>query len=402
MKLDKFDVLQLAEIDACTKCGNCLDLCTAVLGSDDVSIAPSKKIKLLKKFAGTKFGFLSRILKKEITEEDIKDLARAAYACTMCSRCELDCHIGIKLQDVWLKLREVLVEEGKHPEALGMLRDRLVKAKNVSFDTNEGRVDWIDKVPDIPEDRYVRQKMDIVYFVGCVSSFSPRVFKLPRAVVQIFRKADLDFGVLGEEEWCCGFPLLTSGFKDDFVDFARHNIETVSKTGAKALVTSCPSCYHMWKHVYSQIQPEIKIDFEVLHLVQYLARLIKEKKLKLNPLDKKVTYHDPCDLGRNSGIYDEPREIIKAIPGIEFVELENSRERALCCGGGGNVEAADPKLVQDIARIKAEEIIGTGADIVVTSCQQCVRTMLNALKREKSKIKVKDISELVLMSLESK
>lgn len=398
--MEKFNTLQLAEIDACTKCGNCLDLCTAVLGSDDVSIAPSKKIKLLKKFAGTRFGLLSRILKKKISEEDINDLARAAYACTMCSRCELDCHVGIKLQDIWLKLRQVLAEEGKHPEALQMLKERLIKARNVSFDTNEGRVDWIDKVPDIPKDRYVGKKADVIYFVGCVSSFSPRVFKLPRAVVQVFQKADIDFGLMGDEEWCCGFPLLSSGFSDDFIDFARHNIERVSSTGAKALVTSCPSCYHMWKHTYTRIDPPLKMDFEVLHLVQYFARLIKEGRLKLNPIEKKITYHDPCDLGRNSGIYDEPREIITSIPGVEFVELKNWGQKALCCGGGGNVEAADPKLVQDIARIKAKEIIDTGADIVVSSCQQCVRTMLNSLKKEKSKIKVKDISELLLMSLD--
>ncbi len=400
MKLEKFNVLQLAEIDACTKCGNCMDLCTAVLGSDDVSIAPSKKVKLLKKFAGTQFGLLSKILKKEIKQEEVQDLARAAYACTMCARCELDCHIGIKLQDIWVKLREVLAEEGKHPKALDMLRERLLKAKNVSFDTNEGRVDWINKVPNIPQDRYVKTKMDVAFFVGCVSSFSPRVFKLPRSVVQIFQHADIDFGVLGDEEWCCGFPLLTSGFKDDFLEFAKHNVETVAATGAKVLVTSCPSCYHMWTHIYSQIQPSVEMDFEVLHLVQYLDRLIKEEKIRLKPLDKKITYHDPCDLGRSSGIYEEPREIIKSIPGAEFVELENSRERALCCGGGGNVEAADPKLVQDIAKIKAEEVIKTGADIVVSACQQCARTMLNALKKEKSKIKVKDISELVLMCLQ--
>ena len=400
MKLDKFNVLQLAEIDACTKCGNCMDLCTAVLGSDDESIAPSKKVKLLKKMAGTQFGFWSKILNKKISEEDMQDLAKAAYACTMCSRCELDCHIGIKLQDLWVKLREAMVEEGQHPEALQMMRDRLMKSRNVSFDTNEGRADWIDKVTGLPEDRYVKPKMDVAYFVGCVSSFSPRVFKLPRSVVQIFQHAGIDFGVLGEKEWCCGFPLLTSGFSEDFVEFARHNVETVANTGAKVLVTSCPSCYHMWKHTYKLIKPEIKMDFEVMHLVQYLNRLIKEGRLKLNPLNIKVTYHDPCDLGRNSGIYDEPREIIGSIPGVEFVELENNRERALCCGGGGNVEAADPELVQSIAKIKAAEIMDTGADIVVTACQQCVRTIINALKAEKSKIKVKDISELVLMSLE--
>ncbi len=400
MKLDKLTVRQLAEIDACTRCGNCLDLCSAYTGSGDVSISPKKKMEKLKGMVDSRYGILSKIFgKKEISRKDIAAISKAAYECTMCSRCEVDCHIGINLQDLWLKLREILVEEGSYPEALDMLRDRIQKGKNVSFDTNEGRVNWIAPVQDIPEDRYVKEKADVIYFVGCVSSFSPRVFKIPRSIVQILKSADVDFALLGDEEWCCGFPLLTSGFKQDFLDFAKHNIERINNTGAKYLVTSCPSCFHMWKHTYREAGNDTEMNFEVLHTVEYLYRLAKEKALKLNPLEFTVTYHDPCDLGRNSGIYDDPRNLIKMIPGVKFVELENSKDRTTCCGGGGNVEAVDNQLAAGIARIKAQEIIKTGADIAVTSCQQCVRTILQALKKEGAKIKAMDISELVLMSI---
>ncbi|MBM3709757.1 MAG: (Fe-S)-binding protein, partial [Actinobacteria bacterium] len=237
--------------------------------------------------------------------------------------------------------------------------------------------------------------------VGCVSSFSPRVFKIPRAVVKILQAADVDFALLGDEEWCCGFPLLTSGFKKDFLEFAEHNIQKVNSTGAKYLITSCPSCYYMWEHLYSRLSPEIKMNFEVMHEVQYIYRLVKEKKLKLNPLDLKVTYHDPCDLGRNSKIFDEPRNLIKSIPGVQFIELENTREYAACCGGGGNVEAVDARLSEGIAKIRAEEIMNSGAALVATACQQCVRTIMQALKKESSKIKVMDISELVLTSIQN-
>jgi heterodisulfide reductase subunit D len=141
------------------------------------------------------------------------------------------------------------------------------------------------------------------------------------------------------------------------------------------------------------------MEFKVLHAVQYLNMLVQEGKIKLNRIDKKVTYHDPCDLGRNSGIYDEPRRLIKAIPGVEFVELENRGKYATCCGGGGNVESIDAELSSNIAAIKAKEIINAGADVVVTSCQQCVRTIAAALKKEKSKIKAIDLTQFILESM---
>ena len=401
MKLDKFTVKQLAEIDACTRCGNCLDLCPAYAGSGDVAISPKKKMEVLKRLVDTEYGIFQKIFKrKKISEKDIEKISKAAFECTMCSRCEQECFINIKLQDIWLRLREILIEEGKYPEVLDMLREKLLKAHNISFDTNEGRINWINQIAQLPEDKYIKEKAEVIYFVGCVSSFSPRVFKIPRSVVQILKAASIDFGLLGDEEWCCGFPLLTSGFREDFVEFARHNIEKVNKTGAKYLITSCPSCYHMWKHIYPEIHSEFKMEFEVLHVVQYFYKLAKEGKFKLNPVNQKVTYHDPCDLGRNSGIYEEPRNLIKMIPGIEFIELENNRNLSTCCGGGGNVEAVNVQLSENIAKIRAHEIMDSGADVVASSCQQCVRTIAGALKKEKSKIKAMDISELLLESIE--
>jgi heterodisulfide reductase subunit D len=399
MRLDKLTVKQIAEIDSCTKCGNCLDLCSAVQGSGQTDISPAKKIKMLKGAISNEYGLLSKLFKRKISEKDIEKISKAAFACTMCARCEVNCHIDIKLQDMWLKLRDILVSEGKYPQVLDSVKERLLKARNVSFDTNEGRADWVRQMPNIPEDLFVKEKMDVAYFVGCVSSFSPRVFKIPRAIIQLLASAKVDFGLLGDEEWCCGFPLLTSGFSSEFLEFAEHNIEAINKSKAKYLITSCPSCYHMWHNTYAKIKPGIRMDFEVLHAVQYFNMLIKEGRLDLKEVNKKVTYHDPCDLGRNSKVYEEPREIIKAIPGVEFIELPSSREYATCCGGGGNVESIDVELSESIAKIKAQEIIDSQAEIIVTACQQCVRTIMNALKKQRSKIKVMDIAELLLMSI---
>jgi len=399
MDIKKLTNKQLLNLQACTRCGECTDSCTAYSAREDLDISPAKKIELLKKRVRNNSLLGKLFLSYDLDEEKLQALAKGAYDCTLCSKCETTCPVNIDLQKMWISLRELLAEEGRAPEELESLKERLKKSRNLSFDSNEGRADWINQLVELPADRYVRDKAEVIYFVGCVSSFSPRVFKIPRSIVQIFRSAEVDFGLLGDEEWCCGYPLLTSGFKKDFYEFAKHNIEKVNSTGAKYLVTSCPSCYHMWTHIYKEALEDIKMDFEVMHVVQYLNTIIGEKKLDLKPLEAKVTYHDPCDLGRNSGIYEEPRNIIRAIPGVDFIELEKNRDKATCCGGGGNLEASDVELAAGIAAIRAEEIIKTGADIIATACQQCVRTIALALKKKKSKIKVMDITELVLKSL---
>jgi len=401
MSTEKFSVKQILNMEACTRCGECTELCSAYMGSKDLKLSPPKKIELLKKRIWNKSIFGKLLGKKDLSEKEMEELLRSAYSCTLCSRCEVNCPINIDLKDMWISLRENMVSEERAPEQLELLRERLMKAKNISFDTNEGRTDWIKPVPEVPENMYIKKSAKVIYFVGCVSSFSPRTFKIPRSIVQILQSAEVDFGLLGDDEWCCGFPLMSSGFAKDFEEFAVHNIKKVNNTGARILVTACPSCYHMWSHIYPGAVKDIKMNFKVLHMVQYLYMLAKDGKIKLNPVESKVTYHDPCDLGRNSGIYDEPRDLIKMIPGVEFVELENNKEYATCCGGGGNVESIDTELSSNIASIKAKEIIATGADIVITACQQCVRTIATGLKKEKSRIKAVDLSQLVLDSIKA-
>jgi Fe-S oxidoreductase len=278
----------------------------------------------------------------------------------------------------------------------------LDEAYNVTFDTNEGRIDWTKQIPDTSPEDFLKDKAEVLYFVGCVSSFSPRTFSIPRAIVQVFSEAEIDFALLGDEEWCCGFPLLSSGMKSEAKKLADHNIKEVKKRGAKILITSCPSCYHTWKHIYGEISSE-KIDFEIMHVSQYILKLIEKGKIKLKKLEKKVAYHDPCDLGRNSEVYDEPREVIESIPGIEFIELAANKNLANCCGGGGNLESLDAGLSGKIAESRAREIIDADVDVLVSACQQCERTLAAALKKlkkeAKRKIKVWDISELVLASI---
>jgi heterodisulfide reductase subunit D len=211
--------------------------------------------------------------------------------------------------------------------------------------------------------------------------------------VQILDKGGVDFTILAGEEWCCGFPFIGAGMAKELEGLKAHNLDKVKEVGAQTVVFSCPSCYRTWNEFYDT-------DVELLHSSHLLERLIKENKLPLKELPVTVTYHDPCDLGRNSGVYEPPREVLKMIPGLTLVELEHNRENAICCGGGGNVEMVDPELSAKIAQKKIDEIQNTGADIVVTSCQQCVRTISTRARKQGIKLKVMDVTEIVLMAME--
>jgi Fe-S oxidoreductase len=375
----------------CSRCGNCMSYCPVYKNTNDEGVSPRGKLSLIEAVSQNKLDFTDKVSDK-------------IYTCTMCNYCDSECPSGVKVSELFEEMRQDLIDKEKYPQALDFLKRRLDEAYNVTFDTNEGRIDWTKQIPDSQPEDFLKDKAEVIYFVGCVSSFSPRTFKIPRSIVQVFNEAGVDFGLLGDEEWCCGFPLLSSGMKSEVKKLADHNIREVKKRGAKTLITSCPSCYHTWKHEYGKISSE-NIDFEIVHVSQYILNLIEGGKIKLKKFEKRVAYHDPCDLGRNSEVYDEPRKVIESIPGVEFIELSANRNLANCCGGGGNLESLDSDLSARIAESRAREILDADVDILVSACQQCERTLAAALKKlkkeTKRKIKVFDIGELVLASIQA-
>jgi heterodisulfide reductase subunit D len=253
----------------------------------------------------------------------------------------------------------------------------------------------MDFLRNVPEDMYQKEKAQVVYFVGCVAAFFPLVQKIPQAFVQILDKGQVDFTVLGGEEWCCGFPLIQMGMSEKMQKLVEHNQEKVKQVDAKTVVFACPSCFHTWKERY-------KTNAELLHSTQFMERLISEKKIVFNSgFNKTVTYHDPCDLGRNSKVFDPPRNILNAIPGLKLVEMANNRQLCICCGGGGDLEMIDPELSAAIAERKIQEIQDTGAEVVVTSCQQCIRTISGYARKREIDLKVMDITEVVLEAMGS-
>ncbi len=380
---------QLLEIDSCTNCRLCADACPATSAAQDGELSAIWRMDTLKQILKGRAGLFRKFIKSKRTSEDyIKHFSDTSFKCTLCGNCQEVCPVGIRLRDLWVSLRQDMVHSSIYPKKIDMIRENMEETHNVFGEDNEERADWVEDMRNPPDNGYIKDKAEVVYFTGCTASYYPLAQKIPIALAEILDLGRVDFTLLGEEEWCCGFPLLGAGLMDMFETFKNHNIEAIRQKGAKEIVFACPSCYQMWREYYPP-------DFKLTHASQFLANLIKEKRVPLKEMPLKVTYHDPCDLGRGARIFDEPRDVIRSIPGIEFVELPHNREHCLCCGGGGNLEMTDAKLSADIAKTKIDEALSTGADAIITACQQCVRTMTTYARRNKIPIQVMDITELI-------
>jgi len=375
------------ELSACVQCGYCMNVCPTRLGW--LSSTPRGRILMTRQL------FLEN---PRQNEKMAPWYLNRIFQCTLCGRCRIDCSVDIKSRPMFLGLRHFLVKNGLELESLKSLTVITDETHNIAGRPNEQRANWATRVK-LP---YLTTKKtaEFVYFVGCVSSFFPMAQPAARAFVQILDAAGVDLAVIGGEEWCCGFPLMSAGRYEVAEKCLRHNIERLKEMGAKNLVMTCPGCYRVWKDEYLDVLGQ-KHPFNVFHSTELMAGLIESGRIKIKGLEEKVTYHDPCDLGRNGGIFDEPRYIIGKIPGLNFVELEDDREYCTCCGSGGDLLASNQELAMAIARRKVDEILSTGAQTVATACPSCVRAIHMAKTTAKVKLEVLDITELLWKAIGS-
>ena len=389
-----FTIRQLAELDACTQCGECMTWCQAYAESPSDLAPPMARLQDLKRLLKSENSLpvLSRLLgPPKLSGQEIDDLSSDIFRCTLCARCTAACPVRIDLRALWLSAREEMIGRGHYPSKLGQVSAAIAEQHNVVNYPNDERALWVDYMADAPEDCYQRPQAKVVYFVGCIASFSPAAQSIPEAFVQVLTKAGVDFTILGEREHCCGFPLIAAGKRSEAEALIQHNAEMIRHVGATTVVFTCPSCYLTWKSEYRSLLPDVTF----VHSVQFILSLIKEGKIRLKSAGLKVTYHDPCDLGRNAGEFAAPRRILRDMPDGELVEASANRDRSLCCGGGGDLEISDPNLAATMASRSLGAFEATGANVLVTACQQCKRMFQNAKEKSGARIGILDLVELV-------
>lgn len=334
------------------------------------------------------------------TIEPSKELAEAIYSCTTCQACTYFCPAQVKVDEIMEGLRRKLYTAGYTPEPVLGVRDNIFKTGNVYASAKDDRIDiYPSDLKKKIQDGTLKEKAETLLFMGCVPSYLD--MKMIPSLIKPLDKAGVDYTSLATEEGCCGFPLFLMG-ADEFESHAEKVIERIRATGAKELLTPCAGCYKTFKKIYPEIGD---LGLEVYHSVHYLEKLINEGKIKFREdLGKKVTYHDPCDLGRALKVFEEPRNVLKAIPGLELVEMARNRLQARCCGGGGGVLASDPDLAVKMAAERVRDALAVGAEIIVSGCSACkdnLRKGARAIpKEERGKIKIMDITEIVAQNME--
>lgn len=317
------------------------------------------------------------------------------FQCTMCGNCTEHCPQNrqgkLEPDKVILVMRAYFLKNGfSLPQGL---KDQQRTGPHNRLITEK----WVPKLK--AEQGKNKNNYQLAYFPGCtVDSMVSRNYpEIARSFVALLNNSEVEFGVV-RDGWCCGYPQMVSGQNRVFETLARNNLKAMKEIGVRKLVLTCPACYLMFKQVYPEVLGD-DWDVEVVHGVDLLAELIIKGELKLKvPIKKVVTWHDPCELGRKSGIYDPPRQIINSIPGLELREMPRNRENAECCGGGGGVKTSNADLSIRIALDRLREAEETGADELITMCPLCEWNFDDAIKRSSSQLKVNDLTMLVAKS----
>ncbi len=337
---------------ACAQCGYCRPNCTIFNASPWETNSPRCKWNLLQQY-----------LRGEIPMDE--SLADLLYTCTTCKRCDPVCQVNIPIVHHWLNIRPQLVEKEKlELTGLEAVRENVLKSGNFFGIPNHNRGAWMD--PAVTP----QETGEIAYWPGCWASYV--MINMSQNFTRILHKAGVPFVYLGEKETCCGLYFAAGGYAQDFANQVKRNIELLQERGVKTLLCSCPGCFATFKEQYPAVAEMLNIpmEFEVKHITEFLDELIKQNRIQFKERVKAtVTFHDSCHLGRWNGIYEEPRNIIRSIPGIAFVEMEHNRENGLCCGTVAGFNSLD--IAGKIGARRVQEAEATGAQYVVTACAGC-------------------------------
>ena len=376
MKIDPKTFVQDYHLNLCIQCGTCTGGCPVKFRS------PLNMRRLVREtaFSANPFPLFKR---------------PELWACTTCSTCTLRCPAGVKNVDLIMGIRNFLAGKGEVPSTIRDALERTLLQGNPWGRFRDRRADW---TKDLEVKVLGEGTSETLLYVGCAASYDPRVQNVSVALVRIFQKAGIDFGILGKKETCCGNEIRRMGEETLFKKLAKDNTALFKKLGVKRIVTISPHCFNAFKNEYPDL------DLPVHHYTQFMAELIDTGKLKMaKGIETQVTFHDPCFLGKQNKVFDEPRRILAFIPGCDFAEMERSKERSLCCeGGGGRMWAEGGTEGMRNAEIRIKDAVGLGARTLATTCPFCLLTLEDAVKTSglTDQIVVKDIAELVAEAVE--
>lgn len=393
-KIEDFTWKQLMDLDACTSCGRCQDKCPAHLTGK--SLSPKKVILDLKAHLIDESGILSgarqadskntdsALIGDVITEDEL-------WACTTCRACQEACPVFIEHIDKIVDMRRSLVESGLVLESVAQCLESLSLLGNPWKFPQSERTDWAANLP--VKSAAEGPAPEIVYWIGCSGAYDPNGQEIAKAMVCLLNKAGVNYAILGNDEKCCGDPARRLGEEGLFQSLAKENIAVLQKRQATKVLTHCPHCYNTLKNEY----PQLGGEFEVIHHTDFLNELIKHGRLTVKDSEYRVTFHDPCYIGRYNDNYGAPRQVLQAIPKLQLVEMEQNRANALCCGGGGGHMWIENISGTRINYRRFDEADKTSAEMVVTACPFC-KIMLDdacTYKGLSDKVKIKDIAEIV-------
>jgi Fe-S oxidoreductase len=414
------------DMEMCCRCSACKFVpMQRVAGYQFAYVCPSiSRFNFHSYSGGGRLNIGAAMLKNGFNYTD--KLLDIVYNCQMCGACGVSCNYAMDMEvmEPITEFRMKCVEDGKTHPALDKVVTGLRKQGSL-VPAKGKRGAWASglNLKDA-----TKEKVDVLYHVGDLTSYDPNLRKLAKATAKILQKAGVNFGIAGDAETSSGGRAYEMGYKDDFLNQAKKNMALIKQAGVKTVVTSSAHGYHAFKVLYDKFN--LKGNLKVLHISEYIHQLMKDGKLKpRKKIDLAVTYHDPCHLGRlgerwihwkgkkvpgdrfvfdppkvyrrgTRGVYEPPRDVLKNIPGIKLTEMTRIKEYAWCCGAGGGVSESNPEFAQWTARERIEEAESTGAEAMVTACPWCEKTFTEAITATGSRLKVYDIVELVEKSIE--
>jgi Fe-S oxidoreductase len=321
----------------------------------------------------------------------IHDGDRNLWLCTTCAQCEPTCPRGVTISDVFRGLRSLSWERRDLPQGLPSMLWSVYWNNNPWDQPPSQRSDWA-KTLDLPS--FDPAEHEILYYIGCTSSYDRRAQQVALALTHLFNAAGVSFGTLGDEEPCCGEAVLSVGHKPYFQEIATQNVSIFEERGVNRLVTVSPHCYDVFRNHYPT-------GLEAYHYTQYLASLIDEGRLQFRtPIEHHVTYHDPCYLARHNQETRAPRRVLEAIPGLELIEMEQAQADTVCCGGGGGRMWLETDAGERFGDLRVRQALDTGAEVLLTACPYCIACLEYSIKARKIKdLVVMDVAEIAALSL---